>query len=460
MRIWVANHYAVPPNIAGITRHFELASEWAKEEDTEVELFLSNFVHPRRTVVSDEEKKGFEKPDRLHLNWLWSFAHKSNDFKRIINMGSFALTFFFNGLFKQSPDVLVASSPHLFTAFSGWMLAKIKGCPFVLEVRDLWPDSLVKMDGVKNGTIIRLLTWMESFLYRNAQQIVVLSAHQRKFIEAKGIDAEKIDLIPNGIVVSSWEPDKERRVEYRRKLGIAKDDFVAIYTGAHGPANALKYVVEAGEHLEPGTSIVLIGDGPEKEQLVQLKREKGLENIHFLDPVPKSEIFNYTEAADCGIISLADNEVFRGARPNKLFDYAFIGQPIISTVDGEVREIVEENEIGFFAGAENPEGLAEAIKKAKELNEEDRKGIREKGKQYIDNEGDRVKLAKKFFQIIQNVVSRSPQKTTAESNAQITEAKPVVEQATKEKDPVTEVKQIEAVEPDKKAEIEKTDTKS
>ncbi|MFC7440003.1 glycosyltransferase family 4 protein [Laceyella putida] len=406
MRIWLANHYAVPPNIAGITRHYELAREWAREEGAEVTVFLSNFVHPRRTFITEEEKQGIEQVKGLKLNWLWSFPHKQNDFRRIINMGSFAAVFFLAGLLKKKPDVLIASSPHLFTAFAGWMLAKLKGCPFVLEVRDLWPDSLIKMGGLNNKHVVKLLTWMESFLYEKADQIIVLTEHQRKFIADKGIDPDKIDLIPNGIVVSSWQPNPEKRVEFRRKMGVTEDQFVAIYTGAHGPANALEYVVKAGRHLKPNTAIVLIGDGPEKERLLKIKQEEGLDNIHLLDPVPKAEIFDYTYAADCGIISLADNEVFRGARPNKLFDYTFIGLPIISTVDGEVREIVEKNQVGIFAGAENPEGLAEAIDQVRSFNEEERAAIKERGRQYIDREGDRKKLAHRFYEILRELVNR------------------------------------------------------
>jgi glycosyltransferase involved in cell wall biosynthesis len=406
LRIWLANHYAVPPNIAGITRHYELAREWAQEEEAEVTLFLSKFVHPRRTFITEAEKEGIEKVKGLKLNWLWSFPHKQNDFRRIINMGSFAVVFFLAGLLKKKPDVLIASSPHLFTAFAGWMLAKLKGCPFVLEVRDLWPDSLIKMGGLNNKHVVKLLTWMELFLYRNADKIIVLTEHQRTFIADKGIDPNKIDLIPNGIVVSSWQPNPEKRTAFRRKMGVTEDQFVAIYTGAHGPANALEYVVKAGRHLKPDTAIVLIGDGPEKEKLQQIKQEEGLDNIHLLDPVPKSEIFDYTYAADCGIISLADNEVFRGARPNKLFDYTFIGLPIISTVDGEVREIVEKNQVGVFAGAENPQGLAEAIERVRAFSDQEREEIKRRGREYIDREGDRKKLAHRFYNILKELVNR------------------------------------------------------
>ncbi|MGA8942255.1 MAG: glycosyltransferase family 4 protein [Thermoactinomyces sp.] len=406
MRIWLANHYAVPPNIAGITRHYELAKVWATEEEAEVTLFLSKFVHPRRTFITEEEKQSLEKIKGLKLSWLWSFPHKTNNYKRIVNMGSFAAIFFLAGLFKKKPDVLIASSPHLFTAFAGWMLARLKGVPFVLEVRDLWPDSLIKMGGLKNKWVVRILTWMESFLYKKADKIIVLTEHQRKFIASKGIDPGKIELVPNGIVVGSWQPDPSKRAEFRRKMGVRDDQFVAIYTGAHGPANALQYVVKAGHYLKPDEVIVLIGDGPEKEKLLQIKREEGLDHVHLLDPVPKAEIFDYTQAADCGIISLADNEIFRGARPNKLFDYMFVGLPIVTTVDGEVREIVEANKVGFFAGAENPEGLAQAVSQVHSLSAGELQAIRERGRKYIDREGDRIKLARRFYACLQELVKQ------------------------------------------------------
>ncbi|RAL24543.1 glycosyltransferase family 4 protein [Thermoflavimicrobium daqui] len=418
MRIWLVNHYAVPPNIAGITRHYELAKVWAEENNADVTLWMSSFIHPRRTFISQEEKAELEKVDRLNLKWLWSFPHKQNDFRRIFNMGSFALVFFLRGLFEKKPDIIVASSPHLFTAFAGWLLAKLKSCPFVFEVRDLWPDSLIKMGGLNNRMIVNLLTWMESLLYRKADQIVVLTEHQRNFIADKGIDRDKIELIPNGIVVGSWKPNVNKRAEFKRKMGIPVDDFVAIYTGAHGPANALEYVVRAGKFLPDGTHIVLIGDGPEKEKLIRIKQEEGIENIHFLDPVPKAEIFDYTYAADCGIISLANNDIFKGARPNKLFDYTFVGKPIITTVDGEVREIVEKNGVGIYSGAEDPEGLAKAIERIRNYTPKLLEQIAKNGREYIDREGDRQKLAHRFFGLLKKCVEAVTSKKTAVSTDQ------------------------------------------
>jgi len=178
---------------------------------------------------------------------------------------------------------------------------------------------------------------------------------------------------------------------------------VAIYTGAHGPANALDVVVKAGAHLEPGISIVLMGDGPEKEKLIRLKEEMGLSNVHLMDPVPKREVYDYIHAADCSIISLADNEIFRGARSNKLYDYMFVGLPIVTTVDGELREIIEGNGVGVFAGAEDPEGLAKAIARIRSLTPDERERIAQRGMDYVQREGNRRTLAHRYFLLLKQL---------------------------------------------------------
>ncbi|MFD1427271.1 glycosyltransferase involved in cell wall biosynthesis [Kroppenstedtia sanguinis] len=403
MRIWIANHYAAPPHLGGITRHYELAQEWAAEEQAEVTLWLSSFNHTRRRRIRRAERDSVKTPG-FRLRWLWSFPHTRNDFRRVLNMISFSFLFVLVGCFRRRPDLLLASSPHLLTPLAGWVLSKVKRCPFVLEVRDLWPDTLIQMNGLRNPLVIKALTRLESFLYRRADQIIVLTEYQRKFIAAKGIPSHKISLIPNGIVQGSWHPRKSEKREYRRRMGVESYRFVALYAGAHGPANALEHVVQAALDLPTGCAIVLIGDGPEKERLRQLKRERGLDHVYLLDPVPKEEIYHYIDAADCGVISLADHEIFRGARPNKLFDYLYVGKPVITTVDGEVRQIVEENGVGLFSGAENSRGLAEAIEKLMTLSPEERERIAEQGQRYIERFGDRRKLAKKLLREMKSLL--------------------------------------------------------
>ncbi|SMO66570.1 glycosyltransferase family 4 protein [Melghirimyces algeriensis] len=404
MHIWIANHYAVPPNIGGITRHYELACEWTNEEQTEVTLWLSSFNHSRRRAIDEESKRELKPVPGLHLRWIWSFPHSENDIRRVLNMLSFAFLFLLKGLFRRRPDVLFASTPHLLTPLSGWILSKVKRCPFVLEVRDLWPDTLVKMGGLKNPLMIKVLSGLERFLYKKANKIVVLTEYQRKFIQSKGIDAAKISLIPNGIVKGSWKPDSMKRKTCRRRMGIAPHQFLTLYAGAHGPANALEYVVRAGEYLPDHYAIVLIGDGPEKNRLQKIKKERGLHNVHFYAPVSKDEIYNYIDAADCGVISLADNEIFRGARPNKLFDYMYVGKPIITTVDGEVREIVEGNRLGLFSGAESAQGLAEAIVRIRSFSVHEKEQIANRGRWYIEQYGDRQKLAAHLYRELESLL--------------------------------------------------------
>lgn len=406
MRIWLINQHAVPTNIPGITRHYELAQEWGKVQDVEVILWLTTFLHSLHRFIKKEEKESIPNTPTLKFKWLWSFPYVGNDVRRIINMISFAANLLIQGIFAPRPDVIVASTPPLFVPWVGWFLSRIKGCPFVLEVRDLWPDSLVKVGGMNNRFILTLLTRLESFLYRKADRIIVLTEHQSKFIQNKGIKSTKIDLIPNGVVTGSWQPKPEKRQEFRRRLGIPANKYLAIYTGAHGPSNGLQYVVLSGKYLTPDISIILIGDGPEKKNLIKLRDDNNITNVYFKDPVPKDKILDYTFAADCGIISLLNNDVFRGARPNKLFDYTFVGIPIITTVDGEVRFIVEDHDLGIFAGVENPKSLALALKEAKEFSLAKLSKIRENGRDYINLYGNRGKLAKKYLKILKSVICR------------------------------------------------------
>lgn len=405
MKIWLANHYAVPPHMGGITRHFELGNEWAKKEDAKVSLWMTNFIHSRHSYLTQEEREKTDRSSKVKCHWIWSPTYKGNDRKRIINMVVFAFLFFFKGLFTKRPDVIVASSPHLLTGLAGCLLAKWKKCPFVFEVRDLWPEGLVLMGGIQNQRVVRILTRIERFLYKHADRIVVLTEYQRKYIVDKGFKREKIELIPNGVVADMWQRNEEKRKEYRAKLGVSDDTFLAIYTGAHGPINALDAVVNAAQYTDDKVLILLVGDGPDKKRLMQLKEEKGLDNVRFLDSVAKPDIYNYTQAADAGIISVKDNEIFRGGRPNKLFDYAFVGVPIITNNDGEVRELVEEHRLGLFSGVEDPKGMADAIEAIRHYSAERRAEIKENGQRFIDEQGDRRKLAKKYYRILEDLVN-------------------------------------------------------
>ncbi len=400
--IWVVNQYAVPTSLPGITRHFELFNEILKTSSVDVTFWLSSFNYSLRRFLSKTKKREIENENPgIKLRWGWAFPHQRNNWKRIVNMLSFAIGFFFKSFFSKKPDIIFASSPQIFVAFSALLISKIFKIRFVLEIRDLWPESLVVMKGNNDGIILKILYKLEKALYRGASHIIVLAEHQRKHIIDKGINPRHITLIPNGIIVDEFvRPTREDIRERKEKLGLPSDSFVAIYTGAHGTANSLDQLVFAGQYLAKDEYIVLIGDGPEKDRLVALKGSKSIDQVLFFDPLPKTEILKYTAIADCGIISLSDNIVFRGARPNKLFDYMALGIPIISTIGGEVEHILETNNVGKCVQSNNYQMLANAIQEVRLLSKERKEEIKNNGWSYILSEGNRTEAARKLAEII------------------------------------------------------------
>lgn len=402
IKVWLINQYAVPTSMPGITRHFELIKEWEKYSELEVTLWLSSFNYSLRRFLSKDEIKNIETENtNLELKWIWGFPHKLNNWKRMLNMLSFSFLFFLKALVKKKPDIFIASSPQMFVTYGALIISRIFKKQFVLEIRDLWPSSLIAMDGIKPGAVLNVLYMIEKQLYRYSDHIVVLTEHQREYLLKKGVLENKITLIPNGILIDGWEkPKPEILKRFRDEIGLYENDFVAIYTGAHGAANSLDQLVHASKLLAKDEFIILIGDGPEKGKLIKLKERIDANQIYFLDPIPKSEILNFTSIANCGIISLEDNEVFRGARPNKLFDYMFLGIPILSTIGGEVEFILNENGVGFCAKSNDSEDIVEKIRIIRALSAGKLKSISDNGSNYILNSGNRKVSAKIFANII------------------------------------------------------------
>ncbi|MFC3197092.1 glycosyltransferase family 4 protein [Parapedobacter deserti] len=409
MKIWVINQYAVPTSLPGITRHFELIDEWVNSQSLDVIIWLSSFNYSLRRYLSKDERTQIDRNHpEITIKWCWAFPHKKNNWKRVVNMLSFSIIFSLKALFKKKPDVIIASSPQIFVTYVALLIAKLFKVPFVLEVRDLWPESLIAMNKRKQGSMAKFLFNIEASLYNNAEHIIVLTQYQKDYISKKGISSNKIDLIPNGVVVEKQiEITKETIDEVRRKIGVSKEAYVAIYTGAHGNANALESVVRAAKFLGKDEYIVLIGDGPDKPNLLKIKEKDDLQQVIFLEPVPKTEIIKYTAAADCGIISLENNDVFKGARPNKLFDYMSLGKPVLSTIGGEIGFILSTNKVGWVVpdNVAPDVGLARLIQSTRRMPALEKEKIRENGEVYIKNEGNRRKSASKFLSIINGIKS-------------------------------------------------------
>ena len=303
-------------------------------------------------------------------------------------------------------DVVIVTSPPLFVGFSGYLLSRFKRIPLVFEVRDLWPESAIDTGVLKNGLIIKLAYWFEKFIYKKATLINVLTpAFYNTLRDKKQVPETKLILIPNAAdfslsdhLLSSFDI-----AAFRREHGL-ENRFVITYVGAHGVANHLDQVLEAARQLEDTPVLfLLIGQGMEKPRLQKFAAEQGLQNVRFLDPVPKQEVFKYILAADMGASVLKKVDTFKTVYSNKTFDYMACKKPILMAIDGVSRELVETAGAGTYVEPENIAAynriIREYLQDPQRLLQEGENGFR-----YARANFDRQVLAARYLEHLQQKV--------------------------------------------------------
>lgn len=363
-RLWLINQFANTPALPGHTRQYEVAAGLV-DYGWQVEVFASDFnLTQRRYRRLRFPRLWFsEHPAGIRWTWLWVSPYRHNNWRRQLNMLSFCVhlalrllpSALLGRLTGHAPDVVLASSPQLPAAFTCLWIARLSGIPFVLEVRDLWPQVLIDQGGQRpDSPMVQLLAWMERQLYRQAHTVVVLAKGAEPYVRERG--ARHTTWLPNGPDLEQFTP---------RPLPDDQPVFTVLYAGAHGDANALDNVIAAARLLEEKQASVrfrLIGDGPEKPALMQ--QAAGLESVAFEQPVSKAQIPDLMAVADAILLSLRDVPLFRyGVSPNKLYDAYAIGRPVITTVAGAINDEVEEHGLGVTAEPGDPEALAQTILK-------------------------------------------------------------------------------------------------
>ena len=378
-KVVVLNHFAVPLGAPGGTRHVEL---------------FSRLVDWDATVIAGNKNMLTQEPQASGSGQLyrtvWVSPFKTNGISRVLNWVSYVVTATPVALLRRRLDLVYASSPHLLTALAGWLVARIRRVPYVVEIRDLWPEILVDMGGMsRQSPIFRTLEALEGFIYRHADLIVVLAAGSVAAIENRGVSSERIVFIPNGADPEDFDV-KVPRSELRARYGF--DRFTLVYTGAHGPANGLGLLLDAAEELaDENITFALVGDGVAKLDLIAEAKRRGLDNVLFLDPVPKSEIPELLAAADAGLHVLADVELFKyGVSPNKLFDYMAAGKPVITNTGGDVADMVNEAGSGFACEST---GITSAARKMSSLSAPELNTFGHAGRRYMSANRSRSGLA-------------------------------------------------------------------
>jgi glycosyltransferase involved in cell wall biosynthesis len=402
-QVWILNHYAQEPGGPGGTRHYSLARHLRTHGWQTTVLAASVELNTGNQRLAKHEKTRLDTFDEVPFLWVKTPLYKGNGGGRMMNMLVYSIRVLFPTATRDlpRPDVVVGSSVHPFAALSGALLAKRHGVPFVFEVRDLWPQTLVDMGRLKDKSLITcILRSLELWLYRHSDKIVVLLPKAVDYIEPLGIAADKVVWIPNGVELEGYAKPQPL---------TSRDVFTLMYFGAHGQANGLDCVLSAMALLSktPGMQHVrlrLVGDGPLKLSLMAQATQLNLNNVQFEDLVPKLQIPNLASEADAFVICVKDlPKLYKyGISMNKLFDYFAASRPIV-IASAAANNPVHDAGAGFTVKPESSNDLAEAIKKLVHLSQEQRNAMGEAGRAYAEKHHSFSSLASKFASVFEQL---------------------------------------------------------
>lgn len=406
MKILLLHQYFLEEDDSGGSRWNEMAKVWT-DAGNEV-VVLAGMIHANGSEKRPEYKRKYFVKKKQGNIIVWrchvSESYNKNFAGRLWGYFSFMFSSIWAGLFKTKEkfDVVIVTSPPLFVGFSGYIISRFKRIPLIFEVRDLWPESAIDTGVLNNKLIIKMAFWFEKFIYKRATLINVLTpAFYNTLKIVKHVPEEKLIMIPNASDFSLSEELLQHfdREAFRKEMGL-DGKFVITYVGAHGVANHLEQILEAGKKLEDTNLLfLLIGQGMEKEKLMKMAVDMDATNVRFINSVPKKEVFKYILASEMGASVLKKVDTFKTVYSNKTFDYMSCKKPVLMAIDGVSRELVENAHCGIYVEPENAEEYDKKIRLY--LNDEER--LQKEGNNgyiYAKINFDRDLLAKKYLQEI------------------------------------------------------------
>lgn len=364
MKILFLTQYCPPEVGAPQNRIFEFAKQ-LRSFGHEVTILTAMPNYPRGEIFEEYKGKKIvtESLDGINIVRTGIYATKSKEFtKRLRNYLSFTWTSVAQGTRHiGNQDFIITESPPLFLGWSGYVLAKLKKAKFIFNVSDLWPESAVKLDVLHNEAMIKASTWLEEFCYKKAAAVTCQTQGIVDNIVSRGFDKIKIHLITNGVDTEFFKREN-RSEEYRNSIGV-KDKFAVVYAGIHGLAQGLEVVISAAEILreEKQIQFIFIGEGPEKPMLMELVKDKKLENITFLPMQSKKDMPRIIASMDATVVPLKKLDLFKGALPSKMFEALASELPIILAVEGEAEALIKSANAGIVVEPENEKAIARAI---------------------------------------------------------------------------------------------------
>lgn len=404
MKILFLTDNFYPEVNAPASRTYEHAREWVKAgHEVTVITCVPNF--PKGKVFDGYKNKLWQKEaiDGIEVIRVWSYIAANKGFvRRTLDFISFSVTSFLAGLFVKA-DVIVATSPQFFTALSGRTLSFWKRVPWIMEVRDLWPESIKTVGAMKDNLFIRYFEWEEMRCYRSAKTIVVVTDSFKRTLTARGVDADKIKVVKNGVDKEMFKPVPKDEALIG-ELGLEGKKIIG-YIGTHGMAHKLDFILDCARNMQGRNDFhfLFIGAGAEREALLAKKEREGITNVTMLDSVPKDQVVRYISILDLSLINLRKSELFKTVIPSKMFENAGMQIPIIMGVQGEAQEMLEEYGAGLCFEPENEVDFNAKLQQLlsdPDLYERCRTGGAEMSRDY-----DRKALADKMLECMMDTVS-------------------------------------------------------
>lgn len=410
MNILYVSQYFPPEMGAPAARVSELGRHWAAGGHQVA--VLTGFPNHPTGKVPREYRARFrrllcrEERDGMHVvrTWLWPLPNRRS-YERILNYSSFLLSSCLTGSFLRRPDIIIATTPQLLVGLTGWWLGLVKRAPFVLEVRDLWPDSIVASGmGGQSSLLTRSLGALARFLYRRCTHVVVVTpALREELIGRWRVPPEKVSVVENGVETDLFTPNGAS--EGSLDDHSLKGRFVVSYIGTLGSAHGLDTVLQAASRLRdtaPEIVFLLVGEGAEKTRLVALARQQGLSNIHFLGERPREQVPGIIRASQLCLVPLRKADVFTTVVPTKMLEFMACGCPVVLSVDGQARKVLEEARAGLFVEPENPDAIAQAIVdlyRDRDL----RQSLGANGRRYAVEHLSRAQTASRYLDLLEKV---------------------------------------------------------
>ncbi len=389
-------------------RIFELSRRWAKK-GAEVSVITGFPHHPTGIIPPEYRGKSFMRESREGISVIRTYVYATPNegfFKRILSDMSFMLSSIIQGASQSGKqDIIIASSPQFFVGIAGYAISRLKNVPFIFEVRDLWPESIIQLGLLKNRLIIKMLEAIEMFLYHKAIHIVGVADSTVEILTKRGVPANKISIIKNGVDLELFNHLCDG-AEVRRGLN-SQNNFIISYIGTHGLSHALDSVLRTAELLkdQPLIKFLFIGEGAEKNNLIRQAKQLNLKNVKFIDQISKDDLPHYYAASDAVLVTLRNLPLFKCVIPSKIFEIMAMAKPILISVEGESKNlVVKDAKAGIAVLPENPQDLAKQILLIKK-DQAYAVSLGKNGRNYVEKHFDRNELADQYLKLIEKLIN-------------------------------------------------------